>query len=154
MQFMELKDRIREAMEGANLKRLQFAKATNRSSGAVTQWLDGTTKSLKAETAELMEAVTGYSAKWISTGRGEKMAGAKVTTLPSADRSVDNRPRVSDFGLSLAVLYDALPNDEVLRSQTYNEVSTILISRRYMSQPVAAESASPESDPTREKLSE
>lgn len=69
---MELKDRIREAMEGAGLKPLQLAKATRRSSGAVTQWIDGTTKSLKADTASALERATGYRADWIVTGRGEK----------------------------------------------------------------------------------
>lgn len=56
---MALKDRIREAMEGAELKPADLARATGKSAGAVTQWLDGTIKSLKAETAELMQQATG-----------------------------------------------------------------------------------------------
>lgn len=69
---MELKDRIREAMEGAQLKPLQLAKATGRSSGAVTHWINGRTKSLKADTANSIQHATGYCAEWLISGKGVK----------------------------------------------------------------------------------
>lgn len=53
---MSLKQRIREAMDGAGLKPLQLANATGVSSGAVTHWLDGATKSLKAAAASELRA--------------------------------------------------------------------------------------------------
>lgn len=65
-----LADRIKEAFGDA--KPSQIARATKRSKGAVTQWLDGTTKSLKGDTAALMEAATGYRAAWIVSGKGPR----------------------------------------------------------------------------------
>jgi len=50
----------------------ELARATGRSQGAVTQWLDGTAKSLKGETAALIERATGYRAYWLITGKGPK----------------------------------------------------------------------------------
>lgn len=49
-----------------------FARVVKVTPGAVTQLLDGTTKSLRADTVILMEEATGYRASWIVTGKGPK----------------------------------------------------------------------------------
>ena len=67
---MSLADRIKEAM--GEKSPADIARATGKTPGAVSQWLDGQTKSLKAETAALLESATGYRAGWIATGKGEK----------------------------------------------------------------------------------
>lgn len=64
-----LAERIKEAMEGASLRPADLARATKKTSGAVAMWLGGGIKSLKAESAAALEAVTGYSADWIVTGK-------------------------------------------------------------------------------------
>jgi phage repressor protein C with HTH and peptisase S24 domain len=76
---MQLQDRVREAMEGAGLKPSELATRTRKSRGAVTQWLDGTIKSLKADTAALIESATGYSSTWLVTGKGEKLAAGRAS---------------------------------------------------------------------------
>lgn len=67
---MSLADRIKEAM--GEMTRAQLARACGVSQGAVTQWLDGTTKNLKSEVALAMEAATNYRALWITSGKGPK----------------------------------------------------------------------------------
>jgi len=69
---MALKDRISEAQ--GSLSNAQFAKAMKVTAASVTQWKDGTTKSLKGEIATRMERVTGYRADWILNGRLPKRA--------------------------------------------------------------------------------
>lgn len=69
---MSLADRIKEAM--GTMSPADLARATKKTPGAVTQWLDGTTKSLKADTAAMLQAATGYSSSWLVTGKGEKLA--------------------------------------------------------------------------------
>lgn len=64
---MALKDRIIEAQ--GTLTNAKFAKAVGVTGASVTQWRDGTTKSLKGEVAMAMERVTGYRADWILNGR-------------------------------------------------------------------------------------
>jgi phage repressor protein C with HTH and peptisase S24 domain len=71
---MGLAERIREAM--GNLTPAELARAAEVTPSAVTQWLDGTTKSLRAEKAAKIEQATGYLASWIVTGRGPKRAAA------------------------------------------------------------------------------
>lgn len=44
------------------------------SSSAVTQWKDGPTKSITLEPAIKIERASGYSALWIASGKGEKLA--------------------------------------------------------------------------------
>ncbi len=65
-------------MQGAGLKPIDLARATGRTSGAVTQWLNGSTKTLKADTASRMEAATGYRSGWIATGRGQQRVATQT----------------------------------------------------------------------------
>ena len=69
---MTLSQRIKEARDGAGLSNAELARATGRSQGAVTQWLDGSVQSLKADTAAQIERATGYRATWLVTGKGAK----------------------------------------------------------------------------------
>lgn len=69
---MNLSDRIREALIGSGKSQAQIAVETRKSPGAVSQWLDGRIKGLRAETAEALERATGYRAAWLVTGKGPK----------------------------------------------------------------------------------
>lgn len=59
-----------------------LARATGKTPGAVTQWLDGSIKSLKADTAARLEVATGFRAAWLVTGKGVKKLG---NTEPAPD---------------------------------------------------------------------
>lgn len=69
---MTLQQRIREAIDGSGKSQADIARAIKRTPATVTQWLDGSTKSLKADNAAALEAATGYNARWIVTGKGPK----------------------------------------------------------------------------------
>lgn len=56
----------------------EVARAIGRTPSAISQLMDGTTKSLKAETAERLQQVTGYRSAWLVSGRGPKMVGGNV----------------------------------------------------------------------------
>ncbi|GAB3763611.1 hypothetical protein GCM10028796_17420 [Ramlibacter monticola] len=78
---MSLKDRIREAM--GERSSAELAKAVGVTSSAVSLWLTGQTKTLKGDTAILLERVTGYRANWLISGRGPKrVESAQATDLP------------------------------------------------------------------------
>src|SRR5690606_33779564 len=74
MPDMTLAERIREAIQHSGKTQAQIATETGKSPGAVTQWLDGATKSLRADTAAALERATGYNATWLVTGKGPKLA--------------------------------------------------------------------------------
>lgn len=136
---MELKDRIREAMVGAGLKKLQFAKAIGVSSGAVTQWLDGTTKSLKAVTAARMQQVTGFSSAWIISGKGSKLA------IEIQLRPIDE---LTPTAIEIAALFDLIPvSDKIQRARAYNAATAAILA---LLQP---DSAKPSPDLHPKKLS-
>ncbi len=69
---MTLAERVMEAI-GA-IKPAELARAMKMSPGAVSQWRNGGIKSLKVETAAKLEKITGYSAVWLGSGKGPKMA--------------------------------------------------------------------------------
>ncbi len=109
-----MKDRISEAMKAAGLKPLKFAKAMGVTSGAVTHWTNGQTGTLNAATANRMQEITGYSAKWILTGKGEKLANAKdAAPVPYTGPSL--------MGRKLAQVFDMIPEGDILKqSQAYS----------------------------------
>lgn len=79
---MALKDRIQEAMDAAKKTAADLARATGKTPGAVSQWLDGTTKSIKGDTAAALQLATGFSATWLATGKGPKKSGSNVEAGP------------------------------------------------------------------------
>lgn len=80
---MNLSDRIREAITHSGKNQAQIAVETKKSPGAVSQWLDGRIKGLRAETAEALERATGYTATWIATGRGPRLVQDKSNISPA-----------------------------------------------------------------------
>ena len=86
---MQLKDRIKEAMLAAGLTKAAFSRATKASPGAITQWLSGETKSLKAETALAIESATGYRAGWIVDGKGNKFPLNNVENKPPSSVAIE-----------------------------------------------------------------
>lgn len=85
---MALSDRIKEAMEASGKSAADLARDTKKTAGAVSQWLDGTIKSIKADTAAALEASTGYRASWLVTGKGAKLV--HDGEIPAATRSPDS----------------------------------------------------------------
>lgn len=87
---MTLSDRIKEAIAHSGKNQAQIAAETRKSPGAVSQWLDGRIKSLKADTANALERATGYRAAWLVTGRGPKMVNDvwNVESAPIGSRRI------------------------------------------------------------------
>lgn len=87
---MALKDRIEEILGTSGLSKGALAEVAGVSAGAVSLWLNESpsgTKSLKAGTAEKIQAKTGFSAVWVATGKGPKMASQIPNTSPAESRS-------------------------------------------------------------------
>jgi SOS-response transcriptional repressor LexA len=78
---MKLSERIREAIAASGKSQAQIAVETKKTAGAVTQWLDGGIKSLRADTADALEKATGYRAAWLVTGKGPKLVHDKTNVL-------------------------------------------------------------------------
>lgn len=68
----ELKDRIAEAMAASGLKAHELAERVGVSEPAVSHWLSGRTKSLKAKMAQAVARTTGVRVDWLISGRGPK----------------------------------------------------------------------------------
>lgn len=75
----QLTNRIVEAIDSTDLKDAEIARQAGVSRTAVYQWRAGLIKGIRAETATNLEKVTGYSAVWITTGRGEKFASGELS---------------------------------------------------------------------------
>ena len=138
---MELKDRILEAMNHSGMKKTEFSRAMKMSSGVVTQWLDGSIKSLKLKTAQKMQSLTGYSALWIADEEGEKMATSKPEPMPEFDG-------LTPGAIEIAALYDMIPvTDRIARVRAYNAATAAILA---ISQP---EKATPEPEQDQKKQS-
>lgn len=81
---MTLQDRIQEIVF-SGISPIKLAKAAGKTPAAVTFWLNGQTKSISGDAAAGIERATGYSAAWIATGRGPKMAA--TPRLPNVEEA-------------------------------------------------------------------
>lgn len=79
---MNLSTRIAEAIEKSEKSRSEIARACGVSPAAVTFWLSGDTKSLKAETALALEQATGYRAVWLLKGLGPRKVASPAWEWP------------------------------------------------------------------------
>lgn len=77
--MLSLAERTRQAMD-AGFTNDQLARAAGVSSGAVSQWLNKT-KSLKASCIPGLVALTGWSAEWWATGKGQRQPVAHSMSL-------------------------------------------------------------------------
>jgi transcriptional regulator with XRE-family HTH domain len=73
---MLLKDRVLEAIDKSEKTKAEIARACSVTNAAVTHWISGDTKNMKADTALALEEATGYRARWILYGKGTKKVGA------------------------------------------------------------------------------
>ena len=84
---MSLQDRITEAIQHSGRKPAEIARAIKKTPSAISQLMDGTTKSLKADTASGLERETGYRANWLISGVGPKrLSVANIETAPPGRR--------------------------------------------------------------------
>ena len=79
MVVMALQDRIKELL-AAGFTKAALARAAGVTPASVTHWVTGDTKEIKGETAARLQMATGFSAAWIATGRGQKLANAGNVT--------------------------------------------------------------------------
>lgn len=86
---MDLAERIKEAMRIAGLNQSELASAIGISTSAVSQWMTGQVKSLKAKTAARIAAVTGVSATWLASGEGPVISPtSNVIAVPLGARAI------------------------------------------------------------------
>jgi hypothetical protein len=69
---MPLNARILEIIK-AGYTRAEIARAAGKTNSAVTQWISGEVKEIKASSAAGIQARTGYNSVWIATGKGPKL---------------------------------------------------------------------------------
>lgn len=79
---MTLSTRIAEAIKESGKSKADIARACAVSPASVTFWLNGETKSLKAETALALEQATGYRAIWLLKGVGPRRVAAPELKWP------------------------------------------------------------------------
>ena len=106
-------------MQAAKLGNADLSRVAKVSKGAVTQWLNGQTHNLRAESAVAIELATNHRALWIVRGVGEKL-----TTSPQSkpltyeaerlDILLQNIPperRTEAYVAATQALIDFLPKD-------------------------------------------
>jgi len=71
---MNKTERLKEARLAADLSKSELAREIGVSPQAVGLWEKGETKNLKNDHLFALEKVTGYSAKWLSDGKGDKFS--------------------------------------------------------------------------------
>ena len=121
---MALKDRIQELVD-AGYKNTELATAAGKSRAAVTHWLNGDTIEIKADSAAGLQALTGFNAVWISTGKGPKKTTENTAPGPTIKGEV---PLLSNVqaGMYTEFVDNLHPGEEA-----YESISTSVPVNRY-----------------------
>lgn len=70
-----LSERINAAMRHANLNQTTLARKAKVKPPSVHAWMNGSTRTMKSETAHAAAKAMGVSATWLITGKGDMLAG-------------------------------------------------------------------------------
>ena len=71
---MERHERIAKAIAASGLKKGEIANACGVANSAVTQWINGDSKSIRPENLYALAKATGYNAEWLAIGEGPETA--------------------------------------------------------------------------------
>ena len=93
---MEINERIARAIKLSGKKKGEIAKACDVANSAVTQWIDGTTKSLKPSSMYALAAITGFNAKWLAIGEGPERPSEPNAELIGAMSAWDSSTPLGD----------------------------------------------------------
>jgi phage repressor protein C with HTH and peptisase S24 domain len=85
-----LAERIQEIID-AGFSQAELYRAADVSRGTANQWLSGGIKTIKLDYAQGIEALTGFSATWLVTGKGPKRVGEQLSNI------VDRRTNRQEF---------------------------------------------------------
>ncbi len=104
-----LQERIEHVLRETPIAPAELARAALVSTSAVSQWISGGTKTLKAATAANIERALGWRADWLATGRGTPKAHGVSHATARSDAPASNsngyHSRILDtLGSSLPVL--------------------------------------------------
>ncbi|WP_315809432.1 helix-turn-helix transcriptional regulator [Pseudomonas sp. C9-3] len=100
---MKTNERIARAIQASGKSKSEVAKLCGVAPSAVTQWISGESKTLKAESVFALAKATGFRAEWLATGLG-------------AERAIDERQGVQGEVIGLVSAWEAddpLDDDEV-----------------------------------------
>ncbi len=97
-------DRLNFALAESGKRKTDLWRACGVSSGAVTQWLDGTTKSLKSAPAMRAAQFLNVELEWLTEGRGQMRPG-DTPALTAA-------PTLSPRHQALIGLFDGLTQSQ------------------------------------------
>lgn len=82
---MERHQRIARAIDASGKMKKTIADECGVRPSAVTQWSDGSSKSLKPENLYALAKATGFSAKWLAIGEGPERTSSEPGSPSSAD---------------------------------------------------------------------
>ncbi|UJW20802.1 MULTISPECIES: LexA family transcriptional regulator [Pseudomonas] len=79
---MNRHERIARAIKDSGKSKSEIAKLCDVAPSAVTQWINGESKTLKAESVFALAKATGYRAEWLTFGIGPEREDGQVTGEP------------------------------------------------------------------------
>ncbi|PTT91076.1 hypothetical protein DBR42_04610 [Pelomonas sp. HMWF004] len=123
--MVEYADRLKKAMEDANVTVAALARGMKLSYQGVKKVLEGRSNAFNAANNDQAARFLGVSPSWLATGRGPKRMPDNVGHHVAEPDATFNGIKLTDRALSLATRFDALTN-ELHAATLYATMSTLL----------------------------
>ncbi|MFC5697485.1 helix-turn-helix transcriptional regulator [Pseudomonas sp. GCM10022186] len=114
---MQQNERINRAIQLSGKRKREIADECGVAPSAITQWINGETKALKAESVFALAKATGFRAEWLANGTGPEREGDAAAASPQLENNVsgdpmpmrtDSVPVVGDVTLSPEGYFEAM----------------------------------------------
>lgn len=115
----KISDRLKEARSQRGWNQAQLALAAGVSPGTIGN-IESNARQAKGSLPQIAKAL-GVSHDWLANGEGEMLDSQ------ARDRANEEPPGPSSQAALLAMLFDRLPDDLILRAQVFNRASQSII---------------------------
>ncbi|MBT8766708.1 LexA family transcriptional regulator [Metapseudomonas boanensis] len=89
---MDQNERISRAIQLSGKRKREVADECGVAPSAITQWINGETKALKAESVFALAKATGFRAEWLANGTGPEREGDIAAASPRLENNFSGNP--------------------------------------------------------------
>ncbi len=147
--MQELKDRMKAALDDANLKNAELARIAKTSRTAVSDWLSGKSKSIRGDKLIVISRALNVDPDWLANGKGDRKQRHEVREVSPAYQATSFVPIISSvqaggFSEAIDIYEPGYAEDSIARINGGEKVFALYVDGDSMTAPAGSTLSFPE----------